>query len=51
MEKNYFLANVPLSAAVYSKDPIVPLAGVGINPMIANNAVLILHDGCQVSGW
>ena len=30
---------------------MVPLLGVGINPMMANKAVRMDQLGCQVSGW
>lgn len=29
----------------------MPLAGVGMKPMMARRAVRMLHEGCQVSGW
>ena len=45
------LANARRSSGVWSKDPIAPSAGVGMNARTAVSAVRTDHEGCQCSGW
>lgn len=40
-----------LPSGGYSSDPMVPLAGVGMKPMMASSAVRMLQEGCHDSGW
>lgn len=46
----YFFARLCRSSGVYSRAPNEPRPLVGINAINASRAVLIDHDGCQVSG-
>lgn len=50
-KEGVFRANTLRSLAGMSIAPIAPSPLVGINDINATNTVLMLHDGCQCSGW